>query len=572
MAAYTLTALNRWSVADKQLPPIDTIKTIHVYDFDNTLFNSPLPNAKLWNGPTLGFLQTQDTFATGGWWHDARILGATGDGVEIEEKRGWAGWWNEKIAELVQLSMQQKDVLTILLTGRGETNFSELLKKMVASKGLGFDLIALKPVVGPNHERINNTMHFKQLFLDVVVGTYRDATELRIYEDRIGHVKKFREYFTAYNKELQGNGGAVPTRSPIIAEVIQVADGATLLDPVVEAAAVQRIINDHNAAVDSGNARRRMTIKKTLFYTGYLISATDTEKLLTLANIPAAMPDTDIKFLANNILITPRPCPQSILETVGGLGSKTTWKVTGTAVFENRIWAASVEPIPTNAQYYTENPSPFVVLALRKGAKPIDAGKIQNWQPVSHDKEYIFETTVGERVLLRIEDEVSNQTEYESLFPNKALKRKYGQNDETPNSRQASGSYSNGQARGGSQPQNQNVGRGSGRGSGRGNAYQRGGRGGRGSNGNGRGRGRGGYGYRSLDDVGERQTYNANTPAAYNPTVAYEDFPPLQKQHLTPAQLIEQQFKQFNNFQQAQQHARVGGNNQGANSGELQYF
>ena len=33
---HTLTALNRWSVADKQLPVVDKIKTIHVYDFDNT--------------------------------------------------------------------------------------------------------------------------------------------------------------------------------------------------------------------------------------------------------------------------------------------------------------------------------------------------------------------------------------------------------------------------------------------------------------------------------------------------------------------------------------------------------
>ena len=35
-SAHTLTALNRWSVADKTLPAVDKIKTIHVYDFDNT--------------------------------------------------------------------------------------------------------------------------------------------------------------------------------------------------------------------------------------------------------------------------------------------------------------------------------------------------------------------------------------------------------------------------------------------------------------------------------------------------------------------------------------------------------
>ena len=32
----TVTSLKRWSCSDRQLPPIHTIKAIHVYDFDNT--------------------------------------------------------------------------------------------------------------------------------------------------------------------------------------------------------------------------------------------------------------------------------------------------------------------------------------------------------------------------------------------------------------------------------------------------------------------------------------------------------------------------------------------------------
>ena len=45
----------------------------------------------------MGFLQTEDSFATGGWWHDPNILGATGKGLEVEEPRGWEGWWNDNI-------------------------------------------------------------------------------------------------------------------------------------------------------------------------------------------------------------------------------------------------------------------------------------------------------------------------------------------------------------------------------------------------------------------------------------------------------------------------------------------
>ena len=32
----TVTALKRWSCSDRQLPPVDAIRAIHVYDFDNT--------------------------------------------------------------------------------------------------------------------------------------------------------------------------------------------------------------------------------------------------------------------------------------------------------------------------------------------------------------------------------------------------------------------------------------------------------------------------------------------------------------------------------------------------------
>ena len=35
-AVHTTTALKRWSCADKQLPAVERIKSIHIYDFDNT--------------------------------------------------------------------------------------------------------------------------------------------------------------------------------------------------------------------------------------------------------------------------------------------------------------------------------------------------------------------------------------------------------------------------------------------------------------------------------------------------------------------------------------------------------
>ncbi|CCU75731.1 hypothetical protein BGHDH14_bgh04975 [Blumeria hordei DH14] len=554
--SHTLTALNRWSVANKQLPPIDSIKTLHVYDFDNTLFNSPLPNPKLWIGATIGFLQSQDTCISGGWWHDARILSATGEGLEKEEPRAWKGWWNERIVELVELSMQQKDALTVLLTGRSESAFSELIKKMVASKKLEFDIISLKPVSGPNNQRFSSTMNFKQVFLESLIETYKDAEEIRIYEDRGKHIRAFREFFANYNKAQSLKA----TRGLIAAEVIHVADRVTQLDPVTETAEVQRLLNDHNLPILRSKRGRPFLIKKTVFYTGYMISQADSQKLLTLAQIPPNLPESEVKFLANNILITPRPAHTSVLAKIGGVGSMTKWQVTGTAIHENNIWAARVRPVPETKIYYTENPLPIVILALRKGARPIDAGKIQNWQPVLADKQIIFESIVGEKVLLRIEEEDPQESDFESLFPNKSHKRKHAPDEDAYN-RDRNYSYGNHtSARGGGTPNN-NSKRG-GRGNLRSTISQRGNRAGR-------GRGRGGgptYVYRSLDDVDK---WDNNASQATKTNFTYEDFPAFQRQHQNPQPLVQHQVQNLHQYQ-PQLQGRVGLSGEKRNA-ELQY-
>ena len=83
------------------------------------------------------------------------------------------------------MSSKQKDCLTVLLTGRGEHNFADLIKRMVKSKGLEFDMICLKTKVGPNGVRFSSTMQYKQSLLEEMLYTYKDAEEIKVYEDRI---------------------------------------------------------------------------------------------------------------------------------------------------------------------------------------------------------------------------------------------------------------------------------------------------------------------------------------------------------------------------------------------------
>jgi hypothetical protein len=336
-------------------------------------------------------------------------------------------------------------------------------------------------------------------------------------------VKGFRDFFEDLNRKLQ-MGTAPTTRPPLLAEVIQVNEGSTYLDPVTETAEVQRMVNAHNLALRnpalnaSKSRNGRLQIKRIVFYTGYLVtqevSNSMTQNLLGPLLPPGLAESNDLKYMANSILITPRPASRSILDKIGGMGKKLTWKVTGTGNLDNKIWAARVAPIPATEPFHTENPLPIVVLAVRKGARLIDAGKIQNWHPIPADKALTFETVIGEKVVLRVEDTGDLRAGERTLNRGQKRRLQHDQDDNVnwaPNqttgyesSHHDRGNHHTSYRGGGEsrfQPYDDNQrGRGAHRARGRGA--------GRGRGNNSRGRGRGGrgrgdyYQYKSLDDHG----------------------------------------------------------------------
>ena len=486
----------------------------------------------------------------------------------MEEPRAWDGWWNESVVELVRLSMQQNDVLSVLLTGRSETGFSDLLRRMVKSKGLHFDMIVLKPVVGPNGERFSTTMQFKQRFLTVILETYKHATEISVYEDRVKHVKQFDEFLRSYSLRLSA------PRSALKSSVVHVQQLTGSLDPVVEISEVQKLINNNNDHMSKPLPDRprgihvRLSLQKTVFFTGYMISPADSQKLLSLVHIPNPS-DPDLRVYASSILICPRPCPKSVLEKVGGLGAKMTWEVVGTSCYEGSLWAASLRPVPLHAPHHTENPTPSVILALRKGARPFDAGKIQNWQPLPPEKRFQFETVVNEKVVLRIETDSVGDSDTPAVptGPRRDGKRKQPADDEL-NHHHHHPPPPTGPAKNDRGGPTGRSGRGGFRGGGGGTQANRGGfknvaargTGGRGA------RGRSGHHwYRSLDDVEPKGTH-ANAGRYGFPAAVYDDEPP-QPQRLMMAgpqgQGPPTQPIAFEAQQQQQQQQQFSGNGSG---------
>jgi hypothetical protein len=448
-ATYSVNALKRWSCKSKNLTSdVSAIKALHVYDFDNTLFCSPLPNPLIWHQSTIGLLQTYETLAFGGWWHDNSILAATGEGLEKEEARAWEGHWNETVRELVELSTGSKETLTVLLTGRGETNFADLVNRICNSRKLDFDLVVLKPEVGPAGQRFDSTMNFKQEFFKELVFTYHSADEIRVYEDRPKHVKTFKEFFERLNKSFLSHrvDEPPPPRKPINADVIHVCELKSTLNPETEVEVVQRAIARHNEAIAAGGptvtktVRKQLKIEEHFSYFGYMINQTDSARLLTLFQIPPHLIDNgEVRLLASSILICPFYPRHDILKKVGGRGKKVTWQVTGIAKHVDSIWAARVSPV-NETKIYTQDPTPVVVLAIRKGARQIDANKITQWQDVPKDKAFMFVTTVGDKMMLKIEDDNSHAPQgrggrkgFHTNEGNAGQKRKFNGTDSSKN-------------------------------------------------------------------------------------------------------------------------------------------
>lgn len=222
-------------------------------------------------------------------------------------------------------------------------------------------------------------------------------------------VTGFRNFLTTLNKGLLEDT-SLNARNSIEAEVIEVSEQGTNLDPMAEIEEVQKMINDHNLAFRNGELERRAKawqIKRQFLYLGYLISPNDTDRLLALANLPpkADRDDSGIRRLGDNIMITPRTPLPPILKRCGGVGKKMKWRTIAVGALDGQIYAVQLEPAVPGEDFITMNKPPAVVLGLRGSARPADVNRITAWQPLQKNKQFEFETTVGEKVLFSIEPE-----------------------------------------------------------------------------------------------------------------------------------------------------------------------
>jgi hypothetical protein len=132
---------------------------------------------------------------------------------------------------------------------------------------------------------------------------------------------------------------------------------------------------------------------------------------------PAVRSSRNVNVQASHISITAGVAPKNVLDSVGGRGKMVRWRVTGLGVLENKIWAASVEPVPKTEKVVTLSRPYSIVLAMGSKAQPKDINFIRDWTSVAPNQAVEFDTVVGEKCLLNIVVE-TNKRNVDSLGAN----------------------------------------------------------------------------------------------------------------------------------------------------------
>ncbi|KAI9831170.1 MAG: hypothetical protein M1826_003835 [Phylliscum demangeonii] len=79
------------------------------------------------------------------------------------------------------------------------------------------------------------------------------------------------------------------------------------------------------------------------------------------------------------------------------------WQANGEELAEYRGVTWHLASTADTKSFHVEMLVLMVVLALRGRSRPIDANQIRRWQPVPPEFELVFDTVLGEKVLLRVE-------------------------------------------------------------------------------------------------------------------------------------------------------------------------
>lgn len=312
-------------------------KVINIFDFDGTIFNSPNPSRKLWDNKIIGKLRASPSQGGYGWYQNT---------LTLEDKYIVNSTFNEDVVSEIRKSMEDPDAVTVLLTGR-TTDYSDMIQAIVTKEGLEFDEYGFKPA----GEKVT-TFNFKTDFIEELIDLY-DGIEVNLWDDRIKHVKRFREWL-----ELSGIPGTV--------HFIDQPD-ATIGDDALERELVEKLVNSskNNAVVENAE-------KRPIYYAAFLYPESHYE-LLNSFEIPM-----DWKKFAHHMTMLFGRAKNQVVEDYlqGNMGKEVELIATHIGKSPDAMAVKIASDVPT------ANETPHVTIAVPPGGKPFKSNEITSWEPL----------------------------------------------------------------------------------------------------------------------------------------------------------------------------------------------
>lgn len=317
-----------------QTHPTKQVKKLAIFDFDSTLFFSPLLSPTIWH-PNLIQLATAESVYGPGWWRDIRSLDL-GPFKDLQST-AWKGYWNEKIVNEARHCIADEDTMTVVLTGRRHHPFHHLIPAMLESKGLQFDLVGLRPdpeAVSEYHWEgvdstqvgynltgsvFKSTMHFKTCFILNILHEIPSLKKVVMWDDRFFHVKRFKEYLDAVKASAMIEDG----------RVVYVPGIRPVYNPDWEKRVIAHIIDTHNKALlelrHEGKKNGRITERLLWNQQPEDPLPAAKEKLLQLSTLPAQT----VIALSASCIANLRQSFASLFQSQLDRNKHSKWKVLG---------------------------------------------------------------------------------------------------------------------------------------------------------------------------------------------------------------------------------------------------
>jgi len=321
--------------------------TLNIFDFDGTIFKSPVPNRKLWDSTLLGKIMSMKTQGGLGWFQDPLTLA-----VPYVPQNPDDMWFVQHVKDAVLESMVNPNSKTVLLTGRS-TLYADRIKEIVASAKLEFDDFGFQ-----SSNKETTTMEFKMDFIRKMISKYH-PNSINMYDDRIKHYARFKTFL---KDEYAMLTSSVTHIDP---------SGETLLLKDLEIELVSKMNESSN---------NKLCWKETVQYTAVVL---DKESVKILKqNIP---PILDWTPYYHHMTIHATKLPEEEQNKLGipsrsniGLGKEVILTVTSIGQ-SDKAYAVQVEG------FVSSNKIHHITCCVSSIGKAVDSNFIKEWNPIENE-------------------------------------------------------------------------------------------------------------------------------------------------------------------------------------------